>query len=181
MLDLHTHVCGIVLHVNAGSLCRLSRKVHASLHKRPCRIFTDCLQGWCGRSCKASMHDYPIKVGLRRSWLLWPSAGRVTYVWLLHDTKCFALEPLLCSLTLIRHFPSAVIDCHSCKDQDYVQSVMEEHGLGRELTLSWVGTATWFQATVLQHHSYLTAGTFAYIHECQMEKSISLTRVSLES
>ena len=110
------------------------------------------------------MHDYPIKAGLRRSWLLRPSAGRVSHVWSLNDTiKCSALELLLSSLTLSPHFPSAVIDCHSCKDQDYVQSVIEDHGLGTELTVSWVGTATWFQSTVLQRHPYLTAGIFAYM------------------
>ena len=40
---------------------------------------------------------------------------------------------------------------------------MEDHGLGTELTLSWVGTATWFQPTGVEQPSYLNAGMFAYM------------------
>ena len=59
------------------------------------------LAGIRGSSCKASMRDYPIKLRLRRSWLLRPLACRVTRMLSQIDiVKFSALDRLLSSLIL---------------------------------------------------------------------------------
>ena len=76
----------------------------------------ESLQGSYGSSCKASMHDYPIKPRLSRSWLLRPSACRVTYVSSLNDTiKCSALDLLMSSLILNPHFRPLLLTVTAAK------------------------------------------------------------------
>ena len=76
----------------------------------------ESLQESYGSSCKASMHDHPIKPRLRRSWLLRPSACRVTYVTSLNDTiKRSALDLLLTSLILSPHFRPLLLTVTAAK------------------------------------------------------------------
>ena len=77
--------------------------------------------------------------------------------------KFSALDLLLSSLKFSPHFRPLSLIVTAAKTRIISKAWVEDRGLGTELTLSWVGTATSFQPTILRQYPYLATGISTYI------------------